>query len=179
MRRPFSLMQQNAVRLAVVFIAFEVLAAVAVMSLLMLPMACRGAADLSELLALAAQTWSELPPSTRPAFQRHLAEQHAILLMSTPSLDELKAAHRGPYLQQLGKSLSDHFNQRVEVRSSMRSGREWHWVELPSGSRKLWLRFLHCRDRTQPIATVVVVLGVGLLLAVLAACWLARQTIAA
>jgi len=178
MRRPFSLMQQNALRLAVVFIAFEVLAAVAVMSLLMVPMARRGAADLSELLALAAQTWSELPPSTRPAFQRHLAEQHAIVLMSTPLPDELKSAHRGPYLQQLGKSLSDHFNQRVEVRSSIRSGREWHWVELPSGGRKLWLGFLHSRDGTQPVATVVVVLGVGLLLAVLAAWWLARQTIA-
>jgi two-component system osmolarity sensor histidine kinase EnvZ len=177
-RRPLSLTQQNALRLAVVFIAFEVLAAVAVLSLLMVPMARRGAADLSELLALAAQTWSELPPSTRPAFQRHLADHHAIVLLSTPLSDDLVEPHRGPYLQQLDKSLSDHFKQRIDVRSSTRAGKEWHWVELPSGGRTLWLGFLHSRDGTQPGATVVVVLGAGLLLAVLAAWWLARQTIA-
>ncbi len=178
MRRPLSLTQQNALRLAVVFIAFEVLAAVAVMSLLMVPMARRGAADLSELLALAAQTWSELPPSTRPAFQRHLADHHAIALLATPLPDDLIEPHRGPYLQQLDKSLSDHFKQRVEVRSSTRAGKEWHWVELPSGGRTLWLGFMHSRDGTQPVATVVLVLGVGLLLAVLAAWWLAHQTTA-
>jgi two-component system osmolarity sensor histidine kinase EnvZ len=177
-RRSLSLTHQNALRLAVVFIAFEVLAAVAVMLLLMVPMARRGAADLSELLALAAQTWSELPPSTRPAFQRHLAEQHALVLLPTPLPDRLIEAHRGPYLQQLDKSLSDHFKRRVEVRSSTRAGEEWHWVALPSGGRTLWLGFMHSRDGTQPVATAVLVLGVGLLLAVLAAWWLARQTTA-
>ena len=40
------------------------------------------------------------------------------------------------------------------------------------------LGFRHSRDGTQPGATVVVILGVGLLLAFLAAWWLARQTIA-
>ena len=51
-------------------------------------------------------------------------------------------------------------------------------MELPSGGRTLWLGFLHSRDGTQPGTTVVVILGVGLLLAFLAAWWLARQTIA-
>jgi len=177
-RRPLSLTQQNALLLVAVFIAFEVLTAIAVMSFLMTPMARRGANDLSELLALTAQTWSELPPSTRPAFQRQLADHHEIVLLPTAMPDELEEAHRGPYLQELRKSLSVHFNQRVEVRSSRRAGKEWHWVELPSGGRTLWLGFLHSRDGTQPGTTVVVILGVGLLLAFLAAWWLARQTIA-
>ena len=118
MRRPLSLTQQNALLLVAVFIAFEVLTAVAVMSFLMVPMARRGAGDLSELLALTAQTWSELPPSTRPAFQRQLAEHHEIVLLPTPLPDEFEEAHRGPYLQELRKSLSVHFSQHVEVRSS-------------------------------------------------------------
>jgi two-component system, OmpR family, osmolarity sensor histidine kinase EnvZ len=177
-RRPLSLTQQNALLLVVVFIAFEVLAAIAVMSFLVVPMARRGAGDLSELLALTAQTWSELPPTTRPAFQRQLADQHEIVLLPTPLPDKLEEAHRGPYLQELRNSLSVHFNQRVEVRSSRRDGKEWHWVELPSGGRTLWLGFRHSRDGTQPGTTVVVILAVGLLLAFLAAWWLARQTIA-
>ena len=106
------------------FIAFEVLTAFAVMSFLMVPMARRSASDLSELLALTAQTWSELPPSTRPAFQRQLSDQHEIVLLPTPLPDELVEAHRGPYLQELRKSLTVHFNQNVEVRSSRRAGKE-------------------------------------------------------
>jgi hypothetical protein len=80
MRRSLSLTQQNALWLVAAFVAFELVAAVAVMAFLMLPMARRAAGDFGELLALSAETWSELPPGTRPAFERHLVEAQGIEL---------------------------------------------------------------------------------------------------
>jgi two-component system osmolarity sensor histidine kinase EnvZ len=178
MKRPLSLTQQNALRLVVVFIAFELVAAIAVMSLLMLPMARRAASDFAELLAMSAETWSELPPSTRPAFEKHLAAEHGILLLDRPPDDEFSEAHHGPYLVQLERTLTQHFERPILVSSTSRAAEEWHWVRLPTGGRHLWLGFPHSRVGTQPIATIVLTGCAGVLMALLAAWWLARRTIA-
>ena len=87
MLRPASLAQQNALRLIVVFVAFEIIAALAVVWFLMMPLAWRSADDFAGLLTLSAETWGELPPITRPAFERHLAEVHGIELQVAPPPD--------------------------------------------------------------------------------------------
>jgi two-component system osmolarity sensor histidine kinase EnvZ len=178
MKRPLSLTQQNALRLVLIFIAFELVAAVAVMSLLLLPMARRAASDFAELLAMSAETWSELPPATRPAFERHLAAEHGILLLASPPGDEFSGAHQGPYLRQLEQTLTNHFQQPLDIASTTRGGVEWHWTRLPAGGRHLWLGFPHSRVGTQPVATIFLTAGAGFLMAILAAWWLARRTIA-
>ena len=164
-------------RLVLVFITFELVAATAVLTFLMLPMARRAASDFGELLALSAETWSELPPQTRPAFERHLVEQHGILLTEAAGALDFHASHEGPYLTALEAALGQHFDAPVDVKSSMRSDEEWHWVALPSGGRLLWLGFPHSRVGAQPAATIVVTLAAGVLMAMLAAWWLARRTI--
>ena len=70
-----SLASQNARLLVGVFLIFELLVASAVVVFLMLPMARSSAADLASLMLLSAQTWSELPPETRPAFE-HIDNNH-------------------------------------------------------------------------------------------------------
>jgi two-component system osmolarity sensor histidine kinase EnvZ len=96
-----SLSQQNAIRLALVFVLFEVLAALAVVYLLMLPMAHRAASDLAGLMVLSAQTWSELPPDTRPAFEQELAASHRLALATARPSEAIAEAWLSPYLQQL------------------------------------------------------------------------------
>ena len=88
-----SLTQQNALLLVVFFLAFELLVASAVTYFLMLPMARRSADDLAGLMALSAQTWSELPPVTRPAFEIELARSHGLALRAEPPQD----AHDGRF----------------------------------------------------------------------------------
>lgn len=178
MKRPLSLTQQNALRLVVVFVVFELVAAAAVMSLLMLPMARRAASDFAELLAMSAETWSELPPATRPAFEKHLARQHGILLLSGWPDDEFVEAHHGPYLTQLERTLTEHFERPILVSSTSAADEEWHWVRLPTGGRHLWLGFPHSRVGTQPVAAIALTGLAGFVLAILAAWWLARRTIA-
>jgi two-component system osmolarity sensor histidine kinase EnvZ len=178
MKRPLSLTQQNALRLVVVFIVFELVVAIAVMSLLMLPMARRAASDFAELLAMSAETWSELPPGTRPAFEKHLIAQHGILLLAGPPDHEFTEAHHGPYLMQLERTLTEHFERDILVSSTARAGEEWHWVQLPAGGRHLWLGFPHSRVGTQPVAAIALIGFAAIALAILAAWWLARRTIA-
>jgi two-component system osmolarity sensor histidine kinase EnvZ len=178
MRRSLSLTQQNALWLVAAFVVFELVAAVAVMTFLMLPMARRAAGDFGELLALSAETWSELPPETRPAFERHLLEVHGIELQVTqPEKLETSAGH-GPYVVNLERTLSAQFGTPVKVADSQRSGEEWHWVALPSAGRTLWLGFPHSRIGTQPLVAILVTLLAGCLLAGLAAWWLAHRIIA-
>lgn len=178
MPRGLSLSQQNAIRLALVFVLFELLAALAVVFLLMLPMARRAAGDLAGLLVLSAQTWSELPPDTRPAFERELAASHRLALATKRPTDAVPETWKSPYLQQLEAELAARIGQRVSLESTVQDGEAWSWAGLTSGGRTLWVGFPHARVGPQPVAAALSTLGAGLLLAGFSAWWLARRTVA-
>jgi two-component system osmolarity sensor histidine kinase EnvZ len=178
MRRPLSLAQQNALRLIVVFVAFEVVAALAVVWLMMLPLAHRAADDFGELLALSAETWSELPPMTRRSFERHLVEMHGIELRQAPPTDARAREGRDFYVRQVQDTLEAQFGEPIRVAATERDGERWHWVAVPSGGRMLWVGFPHSRVGTQPLKTALLTLAAGVLLAILAAAWLARRIVA-
>jgi len=101
-----SLTQQSALLLLVFFILFELLVVSAITYFLMVPMARRSAADLAGLMTLSAQTWSELPPVTRPAFEIELARSHALALRAEPPHNAEPPSWREPYLRFLVASLS-------------------------------------------------------------------------
>jgi two-component system osmolarity sensor histidine kinase EnvZ len=178
MRRPWSLAQQNALRLILVFLAFEIVAAAAVVWFLMLPLARRGADDFAELLTLTAETWGELPPMTRPAYERHLGEVHGIELELTRPGDAHEREGLDLYVRRVERALSAEFGETIRIAGSQRLGEQWHWVAIPSGERLLWLGFPHSRLGAQPLATVLLTLAAGLVLAVLAAAWLALRIVA-
>ena len=178
MRRPLGLTQQNALRLALVFIVFEVLSALAVVYLLMLPMARRAANDLAGLMVLSAQTWSELPPGTRSAFERELGAAHGLVLAGELPAGAQRSAWRSPYLRQLEEGLAARTGKPLELADAQREGETWHWAALPSGGQTLWVGFPHRRIGPQPVAAALLTLIAGLVLASLAAWWLARRTMA-
>lgn len=178
MRRPLSLAQQNALRLIVVFVAFEVIVALAVVWFLMVPLAQRAAEDFGELLALSAETWSELPPMTRPAFEQHLVELHGIELRQAPPEDAREREGRDFYVRHVQGTLEAQFGETIPVAATEQGGEPWHWVAIPSGGRVLWVGFPHSRVGTQPMTTALVTLAAGVVLAILAAAWLARRIVA-
>ncbi len=178
MRRSWSLAQQNALRLILVFLAFEIVVAAAVVWFLMLPLAGRAADDFAELLTLTAETWGELPPMTRPAYERHLGEIHGIELQLTRPADAQEREGLDHYVRRVERALSAEFDETIRIAGSHRLGEQWHWVGIPSGDRLLWLGFPHSRLGAQPLATVLLTLVAGLVLAVLAAWWLARRIVA-
>ncbi len=178
MRRPLSLAQQNALRLIVVFVGFEVIAALAVVWFLMVPLAQRAAEDFGELLALSAETWSELPPMTRSAFERHLVDVHGIELRQAPPADAREREGRDFYVRHVQGTLEAQFGAPIRVAATEQDGEPWHWVAIPSGGRVLWVGFPHSRVGTQPMTTALVTLAAGMLLAIVAAAWLARRIVA-
>lgn len=170
-----SLTQQNAVLLVVFFLAFELLIAGAVSYFLILPMARRSAADMAGLMALSAQTWSELPPVTRPAFEIELAYSHALALRAEPPQTPELPTWREPYLRFLTASLSARVGEPVAVSREEIEGEEWSWVSLPAGSGRLSVGFPHSRIGPRPIPALLASLAGGALLTLLAAWWLARR----
>lgn len=178
MPRPLSLTAQNALRLALVFLVFEAVVGTAVVGLLMWPMARSAAGDLASLMVLSAQTWSELPPETRPAFAQELAEAHALALRGSPPEAARPIDWHGPFAEELEADLGRRSGQPVVLASSQEAGRTWHWAALPSGGRTLWIGFPHDRVGTQPLAAALLVFGAGVGLAILAAWWLAVRTVA-
>ncbi|MBP6513882.1 MAG: HAMP domain-containing protein [Steroidobacteraceae bacterium] len=177
MRRALSLLQQNALRLVAVFVTFQLVAAVAVMSLLMLPLAHRAASDFAQLMVLAAQTFAELPPTTRPAFLLELETRHGIVVLEQAPAGARSDGQHGPYVRNLEEALTGLSGSPVRVFNAARDGEAWHWAELPSGQRKVWLGFSHDRVGTQPLTTALLILAAGLLLAIATAWWLARRTL--
>ncbi len=170
-----SLARQNALLLAAVFIVFELLMAAAVVWLLMLPVARRSAEDLGGLMVLAAQTWSELPPQTRPDFERELAQAHLLSLRAELPPAGVDEWH-GPYLNILVSVLAEKTGHPRHLSRETIRGETWYWIALPSGDASIAVGFPESRLGAQPIRTLLISAIAGVLLAMLAAVWLARRT---
>ncbi|MBU0751305.1 MAG: HAMP domain-containing protein [Gammaproteobacteria bacterium] len=171
-----SLARHNAVLLAAVFIVFELLVAAAVVAFVMAPMARRSADDLAGLMVLAAQTWNELPPGTRPDFEVELARSHLLSLRAQPPAGDTDE-WRGPYLHFIETALAGKTRRPQPLIRETRNGEDWFWSALPLGTNSIAVGFPARRVGTQPLRTLLVTAGGALLLALLAAVWLARRTV--
>jgi two-component system osmolarity sensor histidine kinase EnvZ len=160
--------------LALVFIVFELLVAAAVVAFLMAPLARRSTDDLAGLMLLSAQTWSELPPATRPDFELELAATHLLSLRDAAPVVAAAEWH-GAYIHFLETTLAEKTGRMQHLSREVRDGEDWFWATLPSGERSIAVGFPARRIGTQPLRTLLVTLVGGLLLAVLAAVWLARR----
>ncbi|MFN3543785.1 MAG: ATP-binding protein [Thiobacillus sp.] len=170
-----SLTQQNAVLLAVIFILFEFLVAAAVVYYLMLPMARRSANDLAGLMILSAQTWAELPPDTRIAFEYELWRSHALALRAEPPEGAPMARPGEPYVRFLYDALRARVGQPVAAAREEIGEDTWFWVALPAGRDYLSVGFPHSRIGTRPLYALAASLAGAVLLTVFAAWWLAHR----
>ncbi|WP_295390726.1 ATP-binding protein [uncultured Thiodictyon sp.] len=173
-----SLRQQNALRLALVFVLFDVLTSLAVVFLLMQPLATRATSDLAGLMVLAAQTWGELPPETRPAFEEELMAAHGLTLAAAPPAGATRATWHGIYVRELETQLTQRTGEPVDLASVEAGTEPWLWAGLPVAGRTLWLGFPRSRVGPQPLAAALVTLSAALILAGVAAWWLGRSTVA-
>lgn len=171
-----SLTQQNALLLVLFFIAFELLTTATTAYFLLLPMARRSASDLSGLMTLSAQTWSELPPVTRPAFEYELVRSHALALRAEPPQNADVPTWHEPYLKFLVAALNERVGEPVASSLELVGDEEWFWVSLPAGGGHLTVGLPHERIGPRPVHALLVSLAGGVLLTLAAAWWLARRT---
>jgi two-component system osmolarity sensor histidine kinase EnvZ len=173
-KTPHSLARQNAVTLAVAFIVIELLT-IALFSLwVLLPLAKRSADDLAGLMVLSAQTWAELPPQTRPAFEEELFKSHALALRGDPPGADTSVWH-APYFFLLEEALRQRTGVSQHLSSEELDTGTWYWVAVPTGSTRLTVGLSATRVNSQPMTAFFVALATGLLLALAVAMGLARQ----
>ncbi len=82
---------------------------------LIVPVAERSADDLAGLIVLSAQTWVELPPQTRPAFERELARRHGLRL-TTVDVGATADAPRFAFRKQIEAALSRRVGEPIVLR---------------------------------------------------------------
>ncbi len=174
MKPPTSLARQNTVALALAFVAMELLVIALFTFWVILPLARRSADDLAGLMVLSAQTWAELPPATRPAFEQELLSNHALALRTElPGVGQDE--WHPPYFYVLEAALLRRTGLKQHLSREQLDTGTWYWAEIPTGNGKLPVGLAASRIGSQPFAAFFVALLLGMALAVAVAVWLARR----
>lgn len=168
-----SLFARSAVTVSLAFILFQALTLAAVVYFILIPLAERSADDLAELIVFSAQTWVELPPETRPDFEQELAKKHGLWLFTTGA-PMRPGAHFAPYQKLLAAALEKHAGKAVPVVVS-EWNEPWFWTEISVAGQAIRIGFPKSRIGTQPFLALLLVLGVGVLLALATSLVLARR----
>lgn len=163
--------------LTAAFIVLELLLAALFVVFWVLPMAQRSANDLAGVMVLSAQTWSELPPTTRAAFEHELQTQHGLELRP-PRPDTPVDETHPPFVYLLEQALRQRIPGATHLLRDWRDGQTWYWVNVPVGSGHLAVGLAQSRYDSRPLR----ILGVGVLISVFMAwglaAWLARRIVA-
>ena len=167
-----SLFARTALTLALAFIVFQVAAFWVVTRTLIVPVAERSADDLAGLIVLSAQTWVELPPETRAAFERELARRHGLRL-TTINVGATADAPRFAFRKQIEAALSSRVGDDVVLRGVPES--EAVWLDIPVGGHDLRVGFFPDRYAVKPPLAAIAVVVLGTLLSLLTALFLVRR----
>ncbi|MCA1979297.1 MAG: HAMP domain-containing protein [Thiobacillus sp.] len=167
-----SLFARTAITLAVAFVVFQAAASWVVYRTLIVPVAERSADDLAGLVVLSAQTWVELPPITRPAFERELARRHGLRL-TTVDVGAAADAPRFAFRRQIEAALSRRVGEPVVLRGV--PGTSAVWLTIPVGGHELQAGFFPDRYAVKPPLAAIAVIALGAFLSLLTALLLVRR----
>jgi len=176
MREARTLFARTGSTLTIAMLVFLLFSVAVVFHYILLPVSKRAADDLATLMLLAAQTWVELPPATRPDFERELLEQYDLKLTIAedvlPFTDNLL-----PYLHHLEESLTRRLGEPVPIRAGPPDEYRWFCVDIPMGGRHIRISFPHARIGARPPLAALLVAGAGALVILLTSLLLVRRLI--
>ena len=174
MSTPQSLARQTTLMLAGAFIVIEVLVVALFVFFVLLPLGRRSADDLAGLMVLSAQTWAELPPETRPAFEEELLASHALALRPASPLAGVDEWHP-IYFYVLEEALAKRTGGAQHLVREKVGNATWYWSNVPTGSGQLAVGLAETRIESQPFTALLIGLVGGLFFAVALAYGLARR----
>ena len=149
-----SLARQNTVLLALAFVLMELLVLGLMVLLVLLPLGRRSADDLAGLMVLSAQTWAELPPQTRPAFETELMHSHALALRAEPPGPTHDGWHP-PYFFLLEQALAQRTGAPRHLSREQLDSGTWYWASVPSGGGTLSVGISATRIDSQPLTALL------------------------
>jgi len=168
-----SLFHRTISTVVLAFILIESILIAATVNYIVLPMAKRSTDDLSALLVLSAQTWVELPPNTRPDFERELADKHHFLIFDVTQPLSSTPRFR-PYIALLENALSVRTGEAISIKTT-HFETAWYWAEIHTGGQLIRIGFSSDRLNMNPPKLLVLVFIVTVLLSLLTAWVLARR----
>jgi two-component system osmolarity sensor histidine kinase EnvZ len=167
-----SLFARTALTLAIAFVVFQAAAFWVVYRTLIVPVAERSADDLAGLVVLSAQTWVELPPPTRAAFETELARRHGLRL-TTVDVGARVDAPAFSFRRQIEDALSRRLGETIALRGV--PGTAAAWLDIPLGGHDLRVGFFPDRYAVEPPLAAIAVVALGTLLSLLTALLLVRR----
>lgn len=167
-----SLFARTALTLALAFVLFQTAASWVVYRTLLIPVAERSADDLAGLIVLSAQTWVELPPETRPAFERELARRHGLRL-TTLDVGATADAPAFAFRAQIEAALSRRVGDTIKLGGV--PGTRAAWLDIPLGGHDLRVGFFPDRYAVKPPLAAIAVATLGALLSLFTALLLVRR----
>jgi two-component system osmolarity sensor histidine kinase EnvZ len=170
---PRSLFARTALTLALAFVVFQSGALWVVYRAVIVPVAARSADDLAGLIVLSAQTWVELPPATRPAFEDELERRHGLVLLADAGDAASGPAPEFAFRGEIEAALSERLGEAVALAGV--AGEPEAWVTVPLGEHALQVGFLPERYAVElPLAAISVLL-LGTLLSLGTALFIVRR----
>lgn len=161
--RPETLLGRTALALAIAFVLFGLLSAALLQFTLVRPHTRQAADDLAAFLVLAAQIWVELPPYTRPDYEREMRQRHALRILQTEAAHPTEpSAHS--YLSYLDAALSAHTAQTVHIHHHP-DHEGWLWADFDMGGRMMRLGFRQSRLQDQGLLILPLLVAAGLFIA--------------
>lgn len=172
--KPETLFGRTALAFAIASLVFSFFSLGVVIYFVAMPLTKRAADDLAALIVLATQIWVELPPGTRPDFEKEMMTRHNLFIGTAGN--ELPAHEsRHFYLRYLEDALLERSGQvhKVLIDEKMPA---WGWVDIAMGGRTMRVGFTEDRLITQIPLTMVMMVLMGTLIAVVTSLLMVRRT---
>jgi two-component system osmolarity sensor histidine kinase EnvZ len=161
--RPATLLGRTIQALALAFLLFGLLATALLEFTLVRPNTKQAADDLAAFLVLAAQIWVELPPYTRPDYEREMMDRHHLRILQAEAPYPAQAGVHS-YLSYLESALADHLHQAIQIHQHP-DYPGWLWADLPMGGRMLRLGFRESRLQNPTVLILPFLAVTGLFIA--------------
>lgn len=157
---PTSLFGRTAATLGLAFFVFQTVALAWVAFSMLTPMAQRSADDLAALIVLSAQTWVELPPDTRPAFEQELVQHHHLRIGKIDNLADVPADR---FLN--SRNIEAALSRRTGQQINLEAGEDgWVWANLKMGGHYIHIGFEKNRYNIRSPLAAVGLVSLGALL---------------
>jgi two-component system osmolarity sensor histidine kinase EnvZ len=170
---PKTLFGRTAFAFTFAFLVFSLFSVSLVIYFVAMPLTKRAADDLSALIVLTTQIWVELPPGTRPDFEKEMLERHNLFIgMAAKNLQEHETNHI--YIRYLEEALLKRMGEPQVVMMDADLP-EWGWVDIKMGGRTLRVGFTEDRLITQIPQTMITMVLMGTLIAVTTSLLLVRR----
>jgi two-component system osmolarity sensor histidine kinase EnvZ len=173
-QQPRTLFARTGSTLMIAMLVYLLFSVAVVFHYILIPVSKRAADDLATLMVLAAQTWVELPPETRPDFERELLEEYDLKVALAETTLPF-TANLQPYLRFLEDALTRRIGEPVPIRAGPPDTAKWFCVDIPMGGRIIRISFPHARIGARPPIAALLVVTAGALLILLTSLLLVRR----